>query len=104
VTPPRVVAVDPPAGAANVPVTSLVTVTFSEPVDGASVLAGARLRELPGGAQVAGFWLAGAGAVAEFQPAGLRPNTEYELRVEGVLDRSGNAMVAPFVSTFRTGP
>jgi hypothetical protein len=104
VTPPRVVTVDPPAGAANVPVNSPVTVTFSEPVDGASVLAGARLRELPGGATVAGSWLAGSDAVSVFYPVALRPDTGYELHVEGVLDRSGNAMVAPFVSTFRTQP
>ncbi len=104
VTPPRVVAVDPPDGAANVPVNSPVTMTFSEPVDEASVRAGARLRELPGGATVAGSWLAGPGTLFAFYPVPLRPDTGYELRVEGVLDRSGNAMAAPFLSTFRTRP
>jgi hypothetical protein len=104
VTPPRIVTVDPPAGAANVPVNSPLTVTFSEPVDGASVLAGARLRELPGGGAVAGSWLASSDVVSVFYPVALRPDTQYELRVEGVLDRSGNAMPAPFVSTFRTQP
>jgi hypothetical protein len=96
-TPPTVVSVTPANGATNVDAGASVTVTFSEPVTPASVTTAAfSVGSATGTIQV-------TGASATFTPgAALGGGTAYPVSVAGVRDTAGNAMAAPFASTFTT--
>jgi RHS repeat-associated protein len=100
-TPPSVIAVEPADGALSVPAISTVRVTFSEPVDRASVAGVASLTtdgaDVPGAAS-----LSLDGRVLTFRPSSLlASDTVYEFNVAaGVRDLNGQAMAEPFASSF----
>jgi hypothetical protein len=96
-----VVTVTPPDGAAAVPTTTQVIVTFSRPVDAAGLRAA--LSFAPG---TDGF-LSVAGRRAAFTPrAGLQADTDYTLTLAPSLrDQTGGTLGQPVVFRFRTrGP
>ncbi len=99
-TPPQVLAVTPPDGAAGAPPASLIQVAFSEPV----IASGEAFQLLENGA-------AGGRNVFDQREAGeevpapaitLDPAANYQIQISGVTDLSGNAL-APFSSSFSTG-
>jgi RHS repeat-associated protein len=100
-TGPTVVELTPADGAANVPVTFLPTVTFSESVDRATLAAGVRL--LLEGEPVA-VELDHQDEQVRVEPlAPLRPDTSYQLEVNGaVRDLQGRQLAGAFSATFRT--
>jgi hypothetical protein len=101
-TPPTVTDVSPGDAATRVSSATNVSVTFSEPVAPAT-LAGA-IQVKAGANPVAGNLTYDAvGQVATFTPSGLLAGqTLYTVTVDGVEDLAGNAMTAPFTSTFTT--
>ncbi|MBI5018195.1 MAG: Ig-like domain-containing protein [Deltaproteobacteria bacterium] len=101
-TPPTVSSTTPANGANGVAVNAGVSVTFSEPVDAASLAASLTLAG-PGG-PVAGT-VTVVGATATFTPAAsLVPATAYTATVgTGARDLAGNPLAAPFSWTFTTG-
>jgi len=105
--PPTVVRTTPPPNKRDVPLNAVIEVTFSEPMDSASVVTGVRL--LAGATEVPGTVVpvASGGVIlrATFAPASLlEPLTDYELIVNaGLLDREGEALAAPVASGFTTG-
>ena len=103
-TPPVVIAVTPANGSAAVPLASAVRITFSEPVDPASLTPDA-LVIFDGAAATTGtISLAPGHTVVTFRPAGLLSSQAiYQVRVAGTIrDLAGNPMGAPFVSQFST--
>lgn len=105
VTPPAVIAIRPSAGATHVDTGTTIDVTFSEPVDEASLRRGWTVRVLGTLATVAGSIVAGQPAQYTFFPdLPLFRGTTYEVRIADVTDRNGLALPAPFVATFTTAP
>jgi len=105
-TGPTVTATTPAAGAAGVPPTTAVTITFSEPLDATSVNAtNITMRVTSSSAAVPGtVTFNPTTRVATFTPtATLAQTTGYTVTVSGVRDAGGNAMVAPFTFAFTTG-
>jgi len=103
-TPPTVVAISPANGARNIAFTAPVAVTFSEPLDPASVGTGA-LTLTKSGALVSGtLSLSPAGTVLTFRPDTLLDSAgSYQVTVAAtVKDLVGRPMGAPFVSQFTT--
>lgn len=105
--PPTVIANSPANGASGVPVSAVVTVTFSEAMD-ATTITGTNfnLRLSSSGAFVTGTVSYNAATrVATFTPSSpLTAPTNYTVTVlPGVKDVAGNAMAAPFQFTFSTG-
>jgi hypothetical protein len=108
-TPPTVMAITPAAGATGVGTSAPVTVSFSEPVDPATVTtATVELRE---GALLvpAGVTYDSSTRTATLTPAAaLTPGSTYTTRVRGggtdprVKDLAGNALAADFTSSFTT--
>lgn len=97
-TAPTVAATDPVTGSTNVPRTTVVRVTFSEPVDSASVT-NAAFSFSPGTTGT----IVVAGAVATFTPSTPFPaNTVVTATVSGVRDRAGNTLAGPTSFTFTT--
>jgi hypothetical protein len=104
-TPPTVVAIAPPPGAAFVDRTTTIEVTFSEPVDEDSLRRGWTIRATGATTPLAGSIVAGAPAQYVFFPAlPLAPVTTYEVRIADVSDRNGLPMQSEFVSSFTTAP
>ncbi len=108
-TPPRVTWSFPAEGAADLPPTSALGLTFGEPVDVRSAWEGSvRLYEAgtdPARTRVDGF-VSAQENVVNFRPrAPLQPRTRYVLEVPagGVADFNGNAVAEPFTLTFTTG-
>ena len=102
-TSPEVVNVTPADGALDLPVGGDVTVTFSEPIEPATLNSGSF--GLVNGGAVPGSLVAATDALsATFTPDGpLAYETPYQVSVTGdVTDTSGNAL-APFASSFTTG-
>ena len=101
-TSPKVVAVSPSHGAESVGVESNVTVTFSEPVDPATVTTGTF--QINDGSVIGAVSVFGDGTKVTFAPdADLHPNTTYSLKLtNGIADPAGNPLV-PFGSSFTTG-
>lgn len=92
---PEVVAFGPASGAAGVATSAIFTVTFSEPVDPASLTAATLWLE-QGGVPVAGAIGYQPGALsATFTPAGqLTVGLQYDLEVTpGVRDLEGNGLI-----------
>lgn len=97
-TPPTVLSTIPANNATGVAVNSIVTATFSEPMDSASLTN-------------ANFQINGLAAVvsAKCSSAFLHPTTNftpitnYIVTITGVKDSAGNAIAAPYLSTFTTG-
>ncbi|MBR9989649.1 MAG: Ig-like domain-containing protein [Gemmatimonadetes bacterium] len=95
---PLVVAsVSPANGANHVEYAAPVIVTFSRPVEAASVTAATFSV-----GQAAGS-LAVSGATVTFTPAApLAASADHQVRVQGVRDAAGVGMAAPFTSMFTT--
>ena len=109
-TPPVVVSSAPPSGGSGVGVTSLVSVTFSEPMNADSI-SGATFRLLDAnGANVpATIAYVSATNTATLQPtATLDYAALYSVRVVGgavgVSDLAGNELAADYVWSFSTAP
>ncbi len=101
---PTVTTVAPAAGGAGVDLATTVTVSFSEPVQGASVTANT-VRLLAGANPVAATLAVApdSRSVTLTPQAPLAINTLYTVSVTtGVSDVAGNALAAAFTSTFRT--
>ncbi len=99
--PPRVVSVSPVDGAKDVPVTTEVTVTFSESVDPTTVNI-ATFKVMNGDEPVAGAASAGS-PTATFVPAdSLEYLTTYTAVVSGVKDMAGNTLGSPYEWEFTT--
>ena len=99
--PPTVTAVSPVNGATQIPLDSVVRVTFSESIDPASISGiGLSVNNAPVTIQTD---LAQANTVAILSPLSpLTPNATYAVTVSGVKDTVGNTMAAPFTPTFAT--
>lgn len=99
---PEVVAVDPYDGQGDVPTTTAVTVTFSEPMDPATV-PGAITLQGPTGA-VAGTLAPGTGDAWVFTPSSpLSAATRYTIQVStSAQDPAGNPLAAAHGSWFLT--
>jgi uncharacterized protein len=102
---PTVSATSPAAGAANVPASSDIGVTFSESVD---VAAGAISVECPAGSPLASNAAAGDVVSLTIDPASdLPPNTSCVIVISaaGVTDNDGvpNALAGPTTFDFTTG-
>lgn len=102
-TPPAVTSTNPVAGAAAVAVNTDITVTFSKPVDPATVTA-ATFTLMNGSNPVTGSVTA-SGTTATFTlTAPLAFGTLYTASITtGVKDLLGNAMAATYTWTFTTG-
>ena len=91
----------PSNGLKQVPINAQLVVSFSEPVNAES-LAGVTL-SANGSTVGLSTVLSGGNQLLTLTPvAGLLPNTAYTLTVNGATDLAGNAMAAPFTSTFTT--
>ena len=106
VTRPTVVATTPPTGATGVATNTVVTATFSEPMDPTSINSSTvLLTPQGGGAPVAGTVSYNAGTnTATFTPSAPLANfTTYTLTVTiGVKDVAGNTLATNFTSSFTT--
>lgn len=102
---PTVTAVVPANGEMNVPTSSTVRITFSEPMDATTITtANITVRNTATSAPVAGTVTYDANTrVATFTPGGLANATNYTVTVStGVKDAAGNQLATPFPSTFTT--
>lgn len=105
-TPPAVVSTSPLAGATNVAVTASVTLTFSEPVDKASITEGTiTLEDGQSNAVAASVSYEATSRQARLTPfSQLAFATTYTVRVStDVRDMSGNALALPYTMSFTTG-
>ena len=104
---PQVIATIPVNGATGVPISQLLTATFNEAMNCATIASPATTFILtgPGSTPVAGT-VACAGAVATFTPAAsLAVNTVYTATITtGAQDLAGQALATNYVWTFRTVP
>ena len=106
VIPPTVSSTNPLPGATGVARNTLVTATFSEPMDPATITTANISMACPAGTPVTGtVSYAVSGNVATFRPTSILPaNTACTTTIgTGVKDLAGNAMVLPFAWTFTTG-
>ncbi|MBL0174332.1 MAG: Ig-like domain-containing protein [Ignavibacteria bacterium] len=103
-TAPFVISTDPPHAATGVPPGKIITATFSEPMNPASI-DNTTFTLTQGTAPVPGT-VTYAGTTASFTPASpLTPNTLYTGRITtGVRDLAGNHMLLDYVWSFFTGP
>jgi hypothetical protein len=99
-TAPQVLAIDPPAGADDVPPSAGVSVTFSEPIDPATRSAFSLVG--PQGAVSGSLALASGDAQLLFTPAvPLVGGASYTIGISTALrDRAGNALAAAVSSSF----
>ncbi len=104
--PPSVISVVPAAGATNVPPTTSVALTFSEPMDAGTINGNTiTLKNTTTGTPVAGAVSYNvATRVATFAPTvALANGTGYTVTVTtGAKDASGNPLPGQFTSTFTT--
>ncbi len=106
VTAPTVTSTVPAAGATGVALNSLITASFSEPMNPATITAANFTLECPAATFITGaVSYAVNGNVATFAPAAALPaSTVCRATITtGVQDTAGNAMAANFVWTFTTG-
>lgn len=98
---PTVISVDPVNGAIDVAVNRSVVVTFSEPLDTATI-SGATFT-LAGLAPIVGA-VTVSGAIATFRPGvDLAANAAFNGAIGiGVTDLAGNALASPFLFSFTT--
>ncbi len=99
---PLVLSTDPANAATNVPLDKIITITFNEAMNPATITAASIT--LQGAAPVSGT-VSYNGTTATFKPSGnLAGNTTYTGRVSTtVKDLNGNALQADYVWTFSTG-
>jgi hypothetical protein len=99
-TRPTIVGTLPAQNASSVPTGSMIVVTFSEPVDSASVTNAAF--SLSGGATGT---ISVNGSSAQLVPYPALPaNTTVTVTISGVKDIAGNTMAAPYTWSFTTAP
>jgi subtilisin len=102
VTRPSVVGVTPAAGASRVPISTGVTVTFSEPMHAARTEAAFVLTR-SNGASVRGTYSWSAGTMTFLPSASLLASTRYRASVSTrARDVAGNRLVSKLVWRFRT--
>ena len=95
-TRPTIVGTTPERNATNVPLNTLVVVTFSEPVDSSNALSVALSDGTTGQLYI-------TGASVTFAPSHfLPPATTITATVSGARDRAGNTLAAPYSWSFRT--
>jgi hypothetical protein len=103
--PPNVLGMAPANG--DVPVDSLVQVTFSEPINGSTINESTfAVKSSKDDRTITGkFTLSPDGKTASFDPDGdFSPSTKYAVTVtNGVRDLAGNALAAPVSWSFSTG-
>lgn len=103
-TAPFVIGLIPPGGAANVPITTSVSITFSEAMDSSSLTTRTITVSTQDGAAIAGTVTPG-NATATFKPLqALAYNTVYVVTITtGVKDLAGNPPATEYVRSFTTG-
>ncbi len=107
-TAPTVVNTTPPNGATDVSTTAPLTVTFSKPMDPASINTSTVVLQTSAGAGVAATvtYAAGSTSATVVPGAALAAGTGYKLTVKsgsaGVRDVSGNPLAADVVTSFTT--
>jgi Big-like domain-containing protein/dockerin type I repeat protein/carboxypeptidase family protein/glucodextranase-like protein len=103
-TPPRITEVSPPDGKQKVPLSDIVTITFSEPVAVDSVAGSVSLSVAGGQPVVGSVSLSPDRLSLTFRPDGLLlSDTVYQLHVStAIRDLSGNSLPAPFQISFHT--
>lgn len=103
VTAPTVTAVSPSAGASEVATSSTVVVTFSEPIDAATLGGSTFTVTGPSGAVAGGISYNSGPRTATFTPSSaLAAGASYNVALtSGITDLAGNPLVA-FGSTFNT--
>jgi hypothetical protein len=103
---PAVISTVPVNGATGVPTNQIITATFSEAMNSASIKATTFTLSGPGGVAVTGtVAYAAAGSVATFTPAvSLTASTVYTATITtGAMDLAGAALPSNYVWTFTTG-
>ena len=104
-TPPAVVEISPLSGSTNQPVTSRISITFSDYIDMRTVNVDSVTIRPTGGAPLAGIYSYGFN-VLHFGPNdALEPDTTYEIVLAAgkVTDIVGNPLAADVQSAFSTG-
>ena len=100
-TAPQITGVNPANGLTQVPINAQVVIQFNEPVNALSV--GQISLNAGGGPVNVSSYLTNGNQTFVMVPLGaLSGNTVYTVKVAGVTDLSGNAIAAPFTSTFTT--
>ncbi len=102
---PTVEDIDPAAGETGVPTNAVVTILMSEPINPIST-AGGNVSLKAGETEIPvsiGFG-DGNRRIILSPLSFLAPGTGHSVRLEGVEDRSGNALAAPVTRSFTTGP
>ena len=103
---PKVMKLYPPSGTTHQPVTSRISVTFSDNMDIRSVRPDTFVvRKVGGGAPVAGGYSYTFNTVSFGPSQPFEPDTTYEIVLvkHGVTDAVGNKLASQVVSTFSTG-
>ena len=103
---PTVLSTVPANLATNVPLNQIISATFSEPMNPATINSANFTLQATGGAAVAGIVAdAAIGNTLIFTPANhLAPNTQYTATITtGVKDLTGTALASTYVWTFTTG-
>ena len=103
--PPTVISTVPANNATGVPVNTVVTATFSEAMNAATINGATFTLAGPGATAVTGL-VTYAGATATFTPSAvLAANTLYTATITtGAMDPAGVPLAANFVWTFTTAP
>ncbi len=101
-TPAQLLAASPPDGSSDVPITTLIRLAFTKPVDFGGA-PGAISLATSGGPVAGGITVDNSGTVATFKPqTPLQPSTTYTISCNGLSDFFGNTL-APCSATFGTG-
>jgi hypothetical protein len=103
--PPFIVSVSPQDGSLDVPTNTVITVTFSEPIDPSSFASAFTLVEVVNGDPIYGPMTYSGTTVTFSPPNGLSSESSYEATVTtGVTDLAGNTMQADYIWSFTTAP
>ena len=102
VTPPTVIFTDPPNNATGIPISKIISATFSEPMNPATINGATFLLD-QAGTTITGT-VTYSGTTAYFIPsANLTPNKVYTATITtGAKDLAGNGLAANYVWTFTT--
>lgn len=106
-TPPKVQKAYPNDGQVNQPITTRITVFFSDEIDIASINSANLTLRKTGGSPLDGVFSHSSFNAVSFGPRQpLEPNSTYEIVVPsgGLNDLSGNKLVEPVTVRFSTGP
>jgi len=101
--PPFIVSVSPQDGSLDVPTNTVITVTFSEPIDPSSFASAFTLVEVVNGDPIYGPMTYSGTTVTLSPLGGLSSQSSYEATVTtGVTDLEGNNMQADYIWSFST--